>query len=94
MSSQGKQVNCEVSIEEIAEIAERLSVANDSLFDAIAVSDGMAAIVDGFRDNNEPGTISPAQVSMLLESLQQRLSTSLVNIMQALGDASEAIPFE
>ena len=94
MSSQGKQVNCEVSIEEIAEIAERLSFANDSLFDAIAVSDGMAAIVDGFRDNNEPGTISPAQVSMLLESLQQRLSTSLVNIMQALGDASEAIPFE
>tara|TARA_B100000700_G_C15063644_1_gene867835 strand:- start:9999 stop:10283 length:285 start_codon:yes stop_codon:yes gene_type:complete len=94
MSSQGKQVNCEVSIEEIAEIAERLSVANDSLFDAIAVSDGMAAIVEGFRDNNEPGTISPAQVSMLLESLQQRLSTSLVDIMQALGDASEAIPFE
>ena len=94
MSSQGKQANCEVSIEEVAKIAERLSVANYSLFDAIAVSDGMAAIVDGFRDNNELGTISPAQVSMLLESLQQRLSTSLVDIMQALGDASEAIPFE
>jgi hypothetical protein len=94
MPSESKQANCEVSIEEVAKIAERLSVANDSLFDAIAVSDGMSAIVDGFRDNNEPGTISPAQVSMLLESLQQRLSTSLVDIMQALGDASEAIPFE
>ncbi|WP_224798175.1 hypothetical protein [Idiomarina abyssalis] len=94
MSSQGKQANCEVSIEEVAKIAERLSVANDSLFDAIAVSDGMAAIVDGFRDNNEPGTISPAQVSMLLECLQNRLSSSLVDIMQALGDASEVLPFE
>ncbi len=94
MPSESKQANCEASIEEVAKIAERLSVANDSLFDAIAVSDGMAAIVEGFRDNNEPGTISPAQVSMLLESLQQRLSTSLVDIMQALGDASEAIPFE
>lgn len=94
MPSESKQANCEVSIEEVAKIAERLSVANDSLFDAIAVSDGMSAIVDGFRDNNEPGTISPAQVSMLLESLQQRLSTSLVDIMQALGDASEAIPLE
>jgi len=94
MPNESKQANCEVSIEEVAKIAERLSVANDSLFDAIAVSDGMAAIVEGFRDNNEPGTISPAQVSMLLESLQQRLSTSLVDIMQALGDASEAIPFE
>lgn len=94
MPSESKQANCEVSIEEVAKIAERLSVANDSLFNAIAVSDGMAAIVDGFRDNNEPGTISPAQVSMLLESLQQRLSASLVDIMQALGDASEAIPFE
>lgn len=94
MPSESKQTNCEVSIEEVAKIAERLSVASDSLFDAVAVSDGMAAIVEGFRDNNEPGTISPAQVSMLLESLQQRLSTSLVDIMQALGDASEAIPFE
>lgn len=94
MPSESKQANCEVSIEEVAKIAERLTVANDSLFDAIAVSDGMAAIVDGFRDNNEPGTISPAQVSMLLECLQQRLSTSLVDIMQSLGDASEALPFE
>lgn len=94
MSSQGKQLNCEVSIEEIAEIAERLSIANDSLFDAIAVSDGMAAIVEGFRDNYDTESISPAQVSMLIESLQLRLSSSLVSIMQALSDASEAIPFE
>lgn len=94
MYSKGKLADCEVSIEEVAKIAERLSIANDSLFDAIAVSDGMAAIVEGFRDNYDTESISPAQVSMLIESLQLRLSSSLVSIMQALSDASEAIPFE
>lgn len=94
MPSENNQTNCEVTIEEVSKIAERLTVANDSLFDAIAVSDGLSAIVEGFRDNNEPGSISPAQVSLLLECLQQRLSTSLVEIMQSLGDASEVLPFE
>ncbi|WP_417441921.1 hypothetical protein [Idiomarina sp.] len=94
MPSETKQATYEVTAEEVAKIAERLTVANDSLFDAIAVSDGLSAIVEGFRDNNEPGSISPAQVSLLLECLQQRLSTSLVDIMQSLSDASEVLPFE
>ncbi|WP_372941424.1 hypothetical protein [Shewanella sp.] len=68
-----------------------LSTANESMFEVIAVSDGLSAIVDGFRDNNEPGSITPAQVSMLLECLQQRLSTSIVNIMQSLSEVSETL---
>lgn len=78
----------EVSEQTLKQFAARLAFVSERIEATTIATDAIAAIVEGFR-HNEDAELTPAAVASLLDCCHLRLSNALIDMMQAVGDAND-----